>query len=596
MRKIDKALQVIFLFGMALILNLSAAHAQVDITFRVNMQGQDVSSGVFITGELNDWAFTPLTQEGETDVYQVTLSLTSGAQYIYYYKPTAAWDNLRETVPVECANSHEKDGGWEGDRMITVPATNKILDVVYYGGCYEAPIVTEPGEPSFDYILGVDLSYINQVEDHGGVYKENDVQADPYQLMGDKGANLSRIRLWHSPDWVKDVYGASTTVYSGFQDVARSIERSHNAGMQVLLDFHYSDTWADPGHQDVPVAWRNITSLEVLCDSVYNYTYATLSDLQALGLLPEMVQIGNETNHGMMITNTPAGFPSLNVHNGQWASFGKVVNAGIQAVRDIEAEHNKEIVVALHVADPKNLASWTGNVINQGKVTDFEIMGFSYYHIWHTDVSFDALPGLVSNVKQQYNKEIVIMETAYPFTTGWNDHYNNIYTENPLEGFPYTVEGQKDFLTTLNQNILDAGGMGVIYWEPAWISSNMEDLWGVGSSWENCAFFDFDGNLTSVVDYFDFASGIPNSISPISEVGSKDISIKGYKDYVSVEIKPELLLRDTAIMELLDLSGRTIKRRQTSEAKTYIQSPHKGLHFVRVSVANQMVIEKIMIL
>src|SRR5690606_37476071 len=133
--------------------------------------GQNTSNGVFITGELNAWAFTALTQEGETDIYNVTLSLESGAQYIYYYKPTAAWDNLREMVPADCANSNEKAGGWDGDRMITVPAASETLEMVYYSGCYDAPIVTEP---TFDYILGVDLSYVNQVEDHGGVYKEND--------------------------------------------------------------------------------------------------------------------------------------------------------------------------------------------------------------------------------------------------------------------------------------------------------------------------------------------------------------------------------------------------------------------------------------
>jgi arabinogalactan endo-1,4-beta-galactosidase len=145
----------------------------------------------------------------------------------------------------------------------------------------------------------VDLSYVNQVEDHGGVYKQSGEAADPFEVLSDKGANLTRVRLWHNPDWVKDVYGQATPLYSGLADLAKTIERAHQSGMAVLLDFHYSDTWADPGHQDVPAAWKNITNIGVLCDSVYNYTYNTLDYLKNKDLLPQMVQIGNETNPGM---------------------------------------------------------------------------------------------------------------------------------------------------------------------------------------------------------------------------------------------------------------------------------------------------------
>ena len=360
-----------------------------------------------------------------------------------------------------------------------------------------------PELPAF--IKGLDLSYVNQVEDHGGIYKKEGVAADPFEVLSEKGGNLVRVRLWHNPSWVKDIYGEATPVYSGLADVAATIERAHQNGMAVLLDFHYSDTWADPGHQDVPAAWKNITSLNVLTDSVYNYTYETLSYLKEKSLLPQMVQIGNETNPGMMTTNTPEGFPDLNVYDGNWAAFGQVVNAGIKAVRDVESQSDSEIKVALHIADPKNLEWWMADVINKGNVHDFEIMGFSYYHIWHTAISFDHLPVLVSDLKSTYGKDLLVMETAYPFTIEYDDNYGNIYSSEtaPLEGFPYTIEGQKQYLTTLSQNMANAGAIGVIYWEPGWISSGMKDLWGTGSSWENCALFDFDGNVTEAADYLD---------------------------------------------------------------------------------------------
>ncbi|MFW6350932.1 MAG: glycoside hydrolase family 53 protein [Bacteroidota bacterium] len=354
-----------------------------------------------------------------------------------------------------------------------------------------------------EFIRGVDLSYVNQVEDHGGIYKKDDQPADPFEILSDKGASLTRVRLWHNPDWVKEIYGQAAPLYSGLRDVAKTIERAHQSGMAVLLDFHYSDTWADPGHQDVPAAWKNITNIDVLCDSVYNYTYNTLEYLNERNLLPQMVQIGNETNPGMMTTGTPEGFPNLNVYDGNWPSFGQALNAGIKAVRDMENQSGKEIKIALHIADPKNLEWWMADVINQGKVTDFDIMGFSYYHLWHTTIAFDELPNLVSQLKETYGRDLLVMETAYPFTTGYNDDYGNIYSSetNPLEQFPYTLDGQKQFLTTLSQNMEDAGALGVIYWEPAWITSGMKDLWGTGSSWENCALFDFSGNITKAADY-----------------------------------------------------------------------------------------------
>ena len=186
------------------------------------------------------------------------------------------------------------------------------------------------------FVMGVDLSYINQVEDYGGVYKESGQVTDVYKLFKNKGANLVRLRLWHNPLWTKEVYGEGAVLYSAFADVKKSIRRSKEQGMAVNLDFHYSDVWADPEHQTVPEAWKDITEIQVLCDSVYNYTYAVLDELNKEGLLPEMVQIGNESNCGMMHTETPETFPALSVCEGNWAGFGKVINAGIAAVRAID--------------------------------------------------------------------------------------------------------------------------------------------------------------------------------------------------------------------------------------------------------------------
>lgn len=354
-----------------------------------------------------------------------------------------------------------------------------------------------------EFAMGADLSYVNQVEDHDGVYKENNIEKDPFLILKEHGANAVRLRLWNNPQWVKDVYGSGTTpLYSGFEDVAKSIKRAKELGLSINLDFHYSDTWADPGKQDAPDAWKDITDINVLCDSVYNYTYKVLNTLRTRNLLPEMVQIGNEINCGMMVTNTLANFPKLSVCDGNWVNQGKVINAGIKAVRDVDALSGKTTIIALHVADPKNLDWWFSGITQNGGVTNFDVIGFSYYHIWHTTVSFNDLPALVRSLKSKFNKDIMILETAYPFTTLNDDSYGNIYnSQQTVPGYPYTVTGQKEFMIALTQNMFNAGAKGVFYWEPAWISSNMKDLWGTGSAWENCTFFDYSGNLTGGIDY-----------------------------------------------------------------------------------------------
>jgi len=144
-----------------------------------------------------------------------------------------------------------------------------------------------------DYYLGLDLSYVNELEDCGTIYfDQNGSEADLYQLLMDNGANIVRLRLWHNPEW---------TGYSNFEDVKKSIARAKEANMAVLLDFHYSDFWADPSRQWRPAAWNNIDDDGILGDSVYQYTYNTLKVLADEGLLPEIVQIGNEINGNILI-------------------------------------------------------------------------------------------------------------------------------------------------------------------------------------------------------------------------------------------------------------------------------------------------------
>lgn len=364
------------------------------------------------------------------------------------------------------------------------------------------PAKEEPKEEGIFY-FGADLSYVNQVLDKGGQYKVNGSVADPYNIFAEAGTNLIRLRLWHDPKWTKAVYGENgTQMYNDIADVEKSIALAKAHKMEVLLDFHYSDTWADPGHQDVPAAWAEVTDIESLEDSVYNYTVKVLSGLRSKNLLPAFVQVGNETNCGMMLSGGGEGFPQLNVCEGKWASQGKVINAGIRAVRDVTADAAVKTKVILHVADPKNVEWWFDNIRDNGGVSDFDIVGFSYYPLWHTTVSVNALSDKVRLFKSRYDKDVMMLETAYPWTTDAADSYNNHFGSEPaISGYPKTPEGQYSMMVKLAREMKDGGGIGLVYWEPAWITSDLKDLWGTGSSWENSTFFDFEGNVNKGIEY-----------------------------------------------------------------------------------------------
>lgn len=385
-----------------------------------------------------------------------------------------------------------------------------IVSVLLYMACKDDPEPVKPPDPDVtdEFYFGADLSYVNQILDHGGTYKDGGTIQSPYKIFSDHGANVIRLRLWHNPAWTKEVYGAAgTQLYNDLADVTKAIELSKAQGLSVLLDFHYSDSWADPGKQEIPLAWKDIRDINVLSDSVYNYTFKVMTHLKAKNLLPELVQLGNETNCGMLYTNAPGGFPACNVCDGQWQRMGTVVNRAINAVRNVAESSTVKTKIILHVADPQHVDWWFDNMMDasKGNVQGFDIIGFSYYPLWHTTVSLDQLSNRVSGFKSKYNKPVVILETAYPWTTEFNDNYNNQFgSQTPIDGYPYTKKGQYDLMVKITQEVKEGGGTGVFYWEPAWISSQIKDLWGTGSSWENNTFFDFDGNAIEGIDFMKY--------------------------------------------------------------------------------------------
>lgn len=337
--------------------------------------------------------------------------------------------------------------------------------------------------------LGADLSYVNEIEDCGATFRSDGKAADPYALFAKKGSNLVRLRLWHEP---------SINSYSGFADVKKSIKRARENKMEVLLDFHYSDTWADPAHQEIPKAWSQITDLRILGDSIYNYTLNTLLKLDRVGLLPEMVQVGNETN-SEILQPTQKAKDAID-----WKRNAFLFNKGIAGVREASRRTGKKIGILLHIAQPENAIKWFAEADRNG-VKDFDWIGISYYPLW-SEYKFEELPKAIKALISTYKKPFLIVETSYPYNMANVDKANNILNEKALlSQYPATPQGQKNYMVDLTKIVLDAGGNGVIYWEPAWVTSNCKTLWGQGSHWENATFFDSqrDNEALPAFDFFD---------------------------------------------------------------------------------------------
>ncbi len=350
----------------------------------------------------------------------------------------------------------------------------------YIAQCVAAILAATPGFGFAEPWRGVDLSYVNELEDCGVEYRLGGVRRDPFELFADAGANIVRLRLWHTPDWTR---------YSTLDDVRKSIRRARAAGMRVLLDFHYSDDWAHPGKQLRPAAWQEAATADELAALLADYTREVLTELDSEGLLPDIVATGNEINTNMLVdTEVAEDYPI------DWSRNVVIVNAALAAVHSIDYASGPAPQRMLHIAQPENVIPWFDAAIDAG-LGEFEIIGISYYPKW-SRIAFAELGGVLSTIGTRYGKDFVVVETAYPWTLDGNDDAVNLLGEDSLApGYPASVDGQARFLADLQARVTDVGGLGVVYWEPAWVSSSCRTRWGNGSHWENAALFDFDGEL-----------------------------------------------------------------------------------------------------
>ena len=336
-------------------------------------------------------------------------------------------------------------------------------------------------------IRGADVSSLKKSEDLGGSYRdENGVTGDALQILKEHGVNYLRLKVWVNPA-------------DGYNNQARVLHMAHrikDQGLKLLVDFHYSDAWADPAKQFKPVAWKDYTFGQLI-QAVYDHTYEVGHALRQQGTPADMVQVGNELNNGMLWPDgkTP-----------QWDNLTALLKSGCDAVK---AAHPSTTIM-LHLAEGGNntgARNWFDNVSARG--VEFDLIGLSHYTYWHGSLA--DLQYNLNDLAARYRKDVVIAETAYPFTLAEADAQKNVvHSEDQLTpGYPATEVGQganlHDVMAVVRA-VPNGRGLGVFYWEPTWtaVPGNGWDPVdpASGNEWENQALFNYSHRPTLAMNEF----------------------------------------------------------------------------------------------
>lgn len=323
------------------------------------------------------------------------------------------------------------------------------------------------------FIKGADMSFLPLIENEGTQYFNATNQSEDALLTLKKaGCNTIRIRIWNN----------SPENLSTFTEVKALAQRVKNSGMKVWLCVHYSDTWADPGAQSIPAAWANL-SFSDLKIAFTSYTSMLMSEIK-----PDIIQIGNEINNGFMWPKA-----DLATHESE---FLELLNAASTVIR-ITSPKTK---IMLHYAGIGADASW---FYNKMTTVNYDYIGLSYYPIWHGKI-LDDVKSTINTLGQTHNKKVIIAETSYPFTLGFNDWTHNVLgaTNQIIPSYDATPIGQKNYLLALKEKIKEAPqGFGFCYWGTEWVAFRGNQSTN-GSPWENQSLWDFNNRALPAMEVF----------------------------------------------------------------------------------------------
>ncbi len=336
----------------------------------------------------------------------------------------------------------------------------------------ETPIV-EPPVAEDTFIRAADISFLPEIESSGTILYNNTKAEEMLTTLKTAGCNAVRIRLWKNP----------SNGHSGMTEVKALAARVKKAGMKVWLTVHYSDTWADPAVQTIPTEWKNLSFTD-LKTAVATYTSTIITEIN-----PDIIQIGNEINSGLL-------WPQGHLIN-QEVQCLALLSAASATIRT-KAPNTK---IMIHYAGVK--ASDTNWFFNKIKSVDYDYIGLSYYPIWHGK-DLEVVKTTINTLGKTYNKKVIIAETAYPFTLGYNDWTNNIVGLDTqlVSGYPATPDGQKSFVMAIKTVVKESEyGLGFAYWGGEWISFKGNQA-ANGSTFENQAFYDFNNKALPVLQVF----------------------------------------------------------------------------------------------
>ncbi|TVP95649.1 MAG: hypothetical protein EA374_03375 [Acholeplasmatales bacterium] len=339
-----------------------------------------------------------------------------------------------------------------------------------------------------DFMMGVDASMIKKVLDKGGIYyNEDGVEQDIFQILASQGVNYMRVRVWNDPFSPIGIKGA------GDMDIQTAFwiaQRARAVNMRIILNLHYSDEWADPEKQTKPYAWEILT-FEELVEAVETFTYEAMMYFKNRGVTPQMIQIGNEINNGLLwpdgrlLWNDPTSYDRV----------ADLLKAGIQGAKEAD-QHVKTII---HLADGGRFELFdTFFSEMRDRNVHYDIIGASYYSFYHGPLA--DLQDNLNRVAEKFNKPVFVAETSYAFTRRNHAHASHIFGDNQEAngGYLATIQGQASSVRDVIEvvaNVPNNRGLGIVYWEPAWLpvqGAGWAEV-GTNATWSNQAFFTFSG-------------------------------------------------------------------------------------------------------
>jgi arabinogalactan endo-1,4-beta-galactosidase len=360
----------------------------------------------------------------------------------------------------------------------------------------------DAGKPALPFLVGADVSALAQVEQRGGIFRDEGKPGDCLSIFARHGWNCFRLRLFVDPN------GRGGAINNLDYTIALA-RRIHAAGATFMLDIHYSDTWADPQHQVIPAAWNKLP-FDDLVKQVQHYTADVLRAFKKNGAMPRIVQVGNEITGGTLwpVAQVEVPHSTIKVYDStvrvieppqpyddslQWDRLTRILKAGARGVREAtEPTDDVRIMIHIDCGGDWPVTQWFFDHLQQHNV-DYDLIGQSYYPYWH---------GTMENVRQnlaqtaaRFGKPIIIVETSYP----WTDSAN--WSRRRNMAWPISPDGQRQFLTELVQTVQQTPnqlGVGVIYWFPESVAmrGNGQRIWNGG----DMALFDHDGNALPALD------------------------------------------------------------------------------------------------